>query len=239
MQLYGHRGAKGEAPENTLAGFEYLRKLGIHRVELDIRLSQDNELIVLHDETVDRTTNGTGHVRKHSANQLATLDARKTQPQWPNPSGVPTLKSVLTNWPELKSIQLEVKATQASVLNIIAEKLHDLIDALNIEEQAIITSSHQGFLKLSRRRGDHIAHGFVAERFCRNPLGIVRNLHCQYLCAHYKLLTAHLVEQAHKHEVFVSAWTVNTVEEAGNLIKIGVDSIISDIPSLFSSDHPR
>ncbi|MBL4868398.1 MAG: glycerophosphodiester phosphodiesterase [Pseudomonadales bacterium] len=237
MYLYGHRGAKAEAPENTLAGFEHLRSLGIHRVELDIRLSLDDELIVLHDHTLDRTTNGSGDIRKHHSNELAALDARKTHPQWPKATGVPTLKQVLANWPELESIQLEVKATKAPMLRIIAHKLHDLIAELEIEEQAIITSAHKGFLQLSRKlsqaQTSYIAHGFVAERFCRNPLGIIRRLRCQYLCANYKLLTPKLVKQAHQYEVFVSAWTVNTIEEAEQLASMHVDSIITDAPSLF------
>ena len=62
MHLFGHRGARHEAPENTLAGFAHLRQLGIHRVELDVRLSAAGIPVIIHDETVDRTTNRTWHV---------------------------------------------------------------------------------------------------------------------------------------------------------------------------------
>jgi len=233
MQIYGHRGAKGEAPENTEAGFRFLRDLGIHHVELDVRLSKDDDLIVLHDKTVDRTAYGTGNVASHRTHELASLDARKTTPHWPVLTGIPTLKSVLRNWPELRSIQLEVKATDVITLRQISQKLHQLIEETEIEEQAIITSSHKGFLKISRKQGNHIAHGFVAKRLCRNPIGIVRNLHCQYLCAHHKLLTAQLVTKAHSHGIYVSAWTVNKLDDAFTLAKMDVDSIITDFPSHF------
>jgi glycerophosphoryl diester phosphodiesterase len=233
MEIYGHRGAKGEAPENTLAGFLQLRQLGIHKVELDLRLSQDGELIVLHDETLNRTTNGNGHIRDHHSQQLTQLDARATLPHWPSPTGVPTLKSVLLDWPNLESIQLEVKATSESELKTIAVKLHQVIEEFELEEMAIITSSHKGFLKFSRHHGNHIAHGFVAERFCRNPIGIVKNLHCQYLIANYKLLDKKTVDYAHDNEITVSAWTVNKPGDAFRLAKLGVDSIITDHPSLF------
>ena len=176
---------------------------------------------------------GTGYIHEHQAQQLEQLDARKTVPHWPTPTGVPTLKSVLRDWPELQSIQLEVKATNTSTLKTIASKLHELIEDFEIESQAIITSSHKGFLKLSRKHGGEIAHGYVAGRFCRNPIGIVRNLHCQYLCAHFGLLNSLMVEQAHQQEVYVSAWTVNKVEDAQRLANMGVDSIITDVPSLF------
>ncbi|HET8705537.1 MAG TPA: glycerophosphodiester phosphodiesterase family protein, partial [Pseudomonadales bacterium] len=67
MELFGHRGARNEAPENTLAGFRYLRTLDIHKVELDIRLSKDDELIVIHDITLDRTTDKTGAITELTA----------------------------------------------------------------------------------------------------------------------------------------------------------------------------
>ncbi|MBV1882653.1 MAG: hypothetical protein KUG82_13530 [Pseudomonadales bacterium] len=239
IHLYGHRGAKGEAPENTLAGFEYLRGLGINRVELDIRLSLDDELIVLHDDTLDRTTNGTGSIKSHLSQHLATLDARKSYPQWPGITGVPRLTQVLADWPNLESIQLEVKATKTSELHIIAKKLRHLIADFEMEERAIITSSHKGFLQLSRNLSQintrEIAHGFVAKRFCRTPIQTARQLRCQYLCAYHKLITPRLVKQAHQFDILISAWTVNSKEEASNLTTMNIDSLITDIPSLFCS----
>src|SRR5688572_2391261 len=91
MLLYGHRGAGGEAPENTEAAFRYARALYLDGVQLDVRLSSDDELVVIHDETVDRTTTSRGRVASMKASKLAGLDARGNFPGWPEPVGVPTL----------------------------------------------------------------------------------------------------------------------------------------------------
>ena len=75
MIIIGHRGARNEAPENTLAGFEHLRKLNIHHVELDVRLSKDKKLMVLHDETVNRTTDKKGKIEQLTAADLGQCHA--------------------------------------------------------------------------------------------------------------------------------------------------------------------
>ena len=85
MILIGHRGARKEAPENTQAGFHHLRQLGINHVELDVRLSKDGKLVVLHDATVNRTTNGKGKVLELDTHQLQQLDATLPLPNWPEP----------------------------------------------------------------------------------------------------------------------------------------------------------
>src|SRR5439155_21621382 len=77
MLLFGHRGARGEAPENTLAGFAHARRAGVAAFELDVRPTADGRLAVIHDATVDRTTNATGAVSDFTAADLARLDARR------------------------------------------------------------------------------------------------------------------------------------------------------------------
>ena len=78
MRLIGHRGARGEAPENTLSGFRHLRRLGLRAVEFDIQVSADDELVVIHAPRLERTTRGVGTVREHRADQLSVLDACRT-----------------------------------------------------------------------------------------------------------------------------------------------------------------
>lgn len=229
--IIGHRGAKGEAPENTLAGFEHLRNIGIHRVELDVRLSKDEQLVVLHDKTLDRTTYSKGTVNKLTAGELSAVDATKTFPHWSEPTGIPTLHQVLSEWPQLQAIQLEVKATHVDELKIIATKLKETIHYFGIHKRAVITSSHRGFLGISKVANPTIPHGFVAERFGYSPIGACRQLHCHYLVANYRIITDKLVAAAHEQGIEVSAWTVNNVNEARRLANLGIHSIITDLPS--------
>ena len=92
--IYGHRGARGEAPENTLAGFELCLELGVRRCELDLHLSRDGELVVIHDPTLKRTTGRGGKVSEKAVADLVALDARQGGPVWPRPSPIPTLREL-------------------------------------------------------------------------------------------------------------------------------------------------
>lgn len=83
--IYGHRGAKGEAPENTLTSFQECLKHGVRRCELDLHLSMDGELMVIHDPTLKRTADRRGKVVEYSAADLVKMDARKGGPGWVNP----------------------------------------------------------------------------------------------------------------------------------------------------------
>ena len=104
--LYGHRGAAGHAPENTLDGFLYARQIGVRAFELDVRFSADDQLVVIHDETLERTTHTIGRVRDFTVAQLNALDACAS---WPNPAGVPSLVAVLQSHHDLPAFQIEVK----------------------------------------------------------------------------------------------------------------------------------
>lgn len=239
MFIIGHRGARNEAPENTLLGFKHLRSLGINRVELDVRLSQDNKLMVLHDATIDRTTNSKGKVNQLSAAQLATADtlaAFRPQSRYATTlshpfNGVPTLDQVISEWPNLESIQLEVKTTDKQSLEGIAQRLNFLIEAHQIHQQACITSSDISLLRIVAQHYRHLTRGYVAERFRRDPVQVCVNLGCDFLVINWRICTEELIEKAHAHGLHVSAWTVNKVDVALRLCDWGADSIITDVPT--------
>jgi glycerophosphoryl diester phosphodiesterase len=231
MILIGHRGARKEAPENTLEGFRHLRQLGIHHVELDVRLSKDEQLVVLHDSTVNRTTASNGYVHDFSAEELQQMDATKPIAHWPAVSGIPLLDTVISQWPELKSIQLEVKTADHNTLSVIAHKLKELIQHHRLHSKAIVTSADQQLLTLMHQIAPRINRGFVAERFTRGPLEVCLSQQCSHLILNHHRCTQNLIRTAHQLGLEVSTWTVNDVNAARRLKSWGVDSIITDIPS--------
>ncbi|CAN0461202.1 unnamed protein product, partial [Phaeothamnion confervicola] len=109
FRLIGHRGARNEAPENTLAGFAHARALGLTAIELDLRQTRDGEVVVIHDATVDRTTNGSGAVAELSLAELRTLDARSVHLDWPEAVTIPTLAEVLDWAGDALFLQIEIK----------------------------------------------------------------------------------------------------------------------------------
>ena len=92
--IYGHRGAKGEAPENTLVSFVQCLQHGVRRCELDLHLSRDGELMVIHDPTLKRTTGRRGKVTQHDADDLSGYDARQGGPGWKEPCPIPRLSEL-------------------------------------------------------------------------------------------------------------------------------------------------
>ena len=126
MKLIGHRGARGEAPENTLSGFRYLKNLGVRAVELDIVVSGDGELVVIHDGFIDRTTLGHGRVADMTVAELFAVDAtHRAFPAWPVAEGVPSLRDVMQVLADFEHIQFEVKAQSEEEALVVSQK-HDL-----------------------------------------------------------------------------------------------------------------
>ena len=112
MIVYGHRGARGEAPENTIAGARHAVARGVRQLEIDLRLSADGELVVVHDGTLRRTAGVAGKVAGRTARELAALDARRDGPPWPNKrgTGIPSMTSLFRAVPQIRHWQLELKS---------------------------------------------------------------------------------------------------------------------------------
>ena len=232
MRIIGHRGARREAPENTLAGFRHLRSLGIDHVELDVRLSADNQLVVIHDDSVNRTTELKGAVRDLSAAQMARLNAAANFPGWQDATPVPLLADVLAEWEELESIQLEVKSTRIDDLHIIAAGLVQLVRQFDLLDVATVTSMDPKLLAIMHQKAPDIRRGYVAERFTRDPLAMCHLYECDLLAMNYHRVNPTVISAAQQQGIEFSVWTVNNLNLARKLQDWGVNSIITDMPSL-------
>lgn len=231
MIVYGHRGAKGEAPENTLPGFNHAYRHGIRHFELDLVLSKDGKPVLVHDLSVDRTTSQKGSISQYTAAELAAMDARRNTSSWPIPTGIPALEDLLDQFDDLEHLQLEVKKDTRQRLNILSNRLTEIIQRRNLYQTVAITSADTWFLKQIRRRNKNIRIGLVAERKFPRPLSIAGRLGCEFLCINWKLCSKALVEKAHRKGMHVSTWTVNRIHDMLQLEEMGVDSIITDYPT--------
>ena len=231
MIVYGHRGAKGEAPENTLEGFVHAHRQGIRHFELDLVLSKDGIPVLVHDLTVNRTTTFKGNVSEYTLAELTGMDARRNVSTWPSPVGIPSLDELLDRFDDLEHLQLEVKSDKSPRMNVLSNRLTEIIQARRLYDKVAVTSSDVHFLKEIRRRDRNIRLGLVAERKFPRPMTIASRLEVEYLCINWKLLSKELVEHAHRKGMHVSAWTVNRIFDMLGLEKMGVDSIITDYPT--------
>lgn len=232
--IVGHRGARGEAPENTLAGFQVALEAGITEVELDVRLSRDGHLIVVHDPNVTRTTGEPGKAHHYTLEQLGGLDARRGTPGWHSPLGIPALREVVLACGPTMRFQFEVKGAGRALLARLARRLVSLIEELALQPRVVITSSHTGFLRMMGTMAPHLQRGYVGEfRYPHHPAHRAAALGCDWLMPKYSLVNEALMRDARRHGLKVSTWTVNDIQDAERLAALGVDGIITDFPTAF------
>jgi glycerophosphoryl diester phosphodiesterase len=229
--IYGHRGAKGEVPENTLASFQRCLEHGVTRCELDLHLSRDGELMVIHDPTLKRTTGLRGKVAEHDAAELVRYDARKGGPNWLKPCPIPRLATLFEQC-NFEHWQLEVKSASKTRAKQLVHAISSLVAQHGLEQKVCITSSSREVLRTAKQQAPHLQRGLVAEYAWLNPLKVARHYDCQLLVLNWTLCTPERLLKAQKQGLHVSVWTVNEPALMRRLTDFGVDSIITDFPGL-------
>lgn len=222
MDIYGHRGAKGVVMENSLTGFQKATSHGINRFELDVRLSSDGELMVVHDEKLKRLADSQLLVSQSTAYALSKTILKGTQ------QGIPTLEEVVLACPNVKHWQFEIKTqtTNHGFLRPMAQ----LIEKYQLQDKVVITSKHVGILKLFKQSLPDIERGYVQEWPLPNGLKTALKLDCKYLCLNKSLAKKSFIKKAQKNGLSVSIWTVNDADDMARFYEYGANSIISDYP---------
>ena len=232
MIIVGHRGARNEAPENTIESFAHAYQNGCQHFELDIQLSSDHELIVFHDTSLKRTTGYRGKLTNFPYHFLKTLDASLCMPNWPSPCFVPSLQAVVKATPNTQHWQFEVKTDRRDRLIILIQKLYPFIMSNNLADKVTVTSSNRWFLKEMATTHPEISTGYVAELPFIDPVKVARKLKCKLLAISVDLINETHIKHAQAADLEISCWTVNEIDKMRALKKMGVQSIITDIPSL-------
>ena len=206
--IYGHRGAKGEAPENTLTGFQECLKHGVRRCELDLHLSMDGELMVIHDPTLKRTTDRRGKVVEHTAAELVTYDARKGGPGWIKPCPIPRLEELFEKC-DFEHWQLEVKSASRTRAAATVLGIREMAQRFGLLDKITITSSSREVLKAALDLTPDISRGLVAEYAWLDPLKVAQSYGCEILALNWTLCTPERLVKAQRQGLHVSVWTVN------------------------------
>lgn len=230
-RIYGHRGAKGEAPENTLASFQRCLEHGVRRCELDLHLSSDGQLMVIHDPSLKRTTGRRGKVVQHTAQELADYDARQCGPDWKQPCPIPRLSELFEKC-DFEHWQLEVKSASRERAARTVLAIRELAGEHGLLERITVTSSSREVLQALKRLAPEISRGLVAEYAWLDPLKVARNHGCELLALKWTLCTPERVAKAQQQGLHVSVWTVNEPALMRRLADFGVDSLITDFPGL-------
>lgn len=229
-RVVGHRGAAGHAPENTLAAFDLAFDQGAGGVELDIHLTRDGDLAVIHDFTLERTTNGQGPVAHKTMAELRALDAGS----WYGPAfsgqGVPSLREVLAlakdrgGW-----VNIELKAG-GDLYPGIEEKTIALIHELGMGDRVVISSfDHYGILRC-REIDPQIATAMLNGERLVGLFEEIRMNRAAGLHPRQELVHPGLVREVHDRGLFLNVWTVDEVQQMRNMLALGVDAIITNYP---------
>ena len=225
----GHRGAMGHAPENTMASFRRAWLLGARMVELDVQLTADNQLVVLHDPTIDRTTNGHGAVDRLTAEEIRSFDAGSWCGAGFAGQRVPLLGEVI-EWARGKvGLVIEAKTDPARASAFIDVLPRELRERDFIEQCLIISFDHP-FLKELKDANKRIAVGPVYVARLYDPVRAVRAIHGSAVHMHQSCVVAEDVAALHEAGIAVSVWTVNEPAEIQQVAALGVDSITTNYP---------
>lgn len=233
MLLFGHRGARAEAPENTVAGFRYARGIGLTAVEFDVRLTRDDQLVVVHDKTVDRTTEGTGAVADLTYQQIAGLDARGTFTDWPEPCPVPTLRETLEATADFEVVAIELKADRPPRLLRMIPKMVAEIRRQHFAPRVVLTSFDITALALAREVAPELPRAYIGNWDSAAALTVARVLECRQADMQLSTASAEMVATVHAAGLRVVGWPCNTEAEFESLTEWAVDAVTTDVPSTF------
>ncbi|MFH0997860.1 MAG: glycerophosphodiester phosphodiesterase family protein [Pseudomonadota bacterium] len=232
--IIGHRGCRAEYPENTLASFSAAMAAGADMIELDVTLSRDRKVVVIHDDTLNRTTSGFGPVHHATLQELKRLDAGSWFDSRFKGEPLPTLEEVLILAGGKILINVEIKSSaweSGFPEDAVERQVVDLIIRHDLLSSTLVSSFHAGILENIGKLPAHPEIAFITDRKApQNTLDVCERLGVFSWHPHYKSLEQRHIEKAHARGILIFPYTVNSVEDMLMLVDTGVDGVITDDP---------
>ncbi|MGW3683399.1 glycerophosphodiester phosphodiesterase [Streptomyces prasinus] len=213
----GHRGVMGVEPENTLRSFVAAQEAGLDVIELDLHLSKDGALVVMHDTDLDRTTDGTGPIADRTVAELRALDAGRGE-------HVPVFEEVLDA--VHAPLQAEIKDVQA------ARALAEVMNGRNLADRVEVSSFHDDALAEIARLVPRVRTALVASRYTPEIVERAAGVGASTVCLNIRRLTLEIVEQARKADLRIIGWVVNTQDHLRLVRALGLDGATTDYPEI-------
>jgi glycerophosphoryl diester phosphodiesterase len=226
FMVIAHRGASSYAPENTLAAFDLALRMGVHHIELDVDLTSDGHIVVIHDDTVDRTTNGSGPVTSHTLAVLRGFDAGAWFGAKFAGERIPTLDEVFERYKGQVHIHTEIKGHSP----YLSQRTADLIRKHSMEKQVTITSFQNMRLEEMRAYAPELPTGWLVAEVNDAILAKARAMGVTQLCPRANAVTPELVRRLHTEGFLVRAWGVSTEELMQQVVQAGADGMTVNFP---------
>ena len=233
-QKIAHRGAAGTRPELTLPAFERALELSVDMIEIDVQLTKDRQLVVLHDLELGRTVAGSAAVRDLDLRQIQDLDAGS----WFDPAyaatRVPSLTDVFAFLNGRAALNTEIKSPAAD-WTATAEVLVAMIRDFDAIATTLVSSFSMGALRAVREIDRDIRLGVLwYEANVHDSFAYGQELAAEAIHPHHSLVSPNIVRRAREAGLAINTWTVNDTERMRELVDLGVDGLISDFPERFS-----
>jgi glycerophosphoryl diester phosphodiesterase len=233
--VWGHRGAKAYAPMNTLPSFELAIQQGAHGIELDVQRSKDGYPVILHDYTVDGTTNGTGRITDMTLAEIKELDAGRYFGEAYKGVQIPTLDEVFELVGTKIFINVEIKG-ESPEADGIEQIVADCLRRHGLDTTIIVSSFNPTILKRFRQLMPSIPLGYLQQIGYEPPgygtdAAILRD-ECEAWHPPHLMADESYIQQAHAQDCKVNVWTVNDPQKAKDLRDLGVDALITDYPDV-------
>ena len=232
MKNFAHRGFSGRYPENTMLAFRKALEAGVDGIELDVQLTKDGHVVIIHDETVNRTTNGTGLVVEYLLEDLQKLDASSIFAGQMGFNPIPTLREyfelvkdshIVTNI-ELKTGVNQYPGMEAKVL--------DLIREFKLEDRIIISSFNHHSVMRMKAMAPELVYGFLADTWILDAGAYTKSYDVPCYHPSVNMMTQEIVDELKANGRVINVWTVNKEEQIRDLYKKGIDCVIGNFPDL-------
>lgn len=230
MIIFAHRGFSGLYPENTMLAFRKAAEVGCDGIELDVQLTKDGVIVIMHDETIDRTTNGKGNLRDYTYEELCAFDCCGKIPGMYDFQRIPTLQEYL-EWVKDTGLltNIELKNSVYYYENL-EEKVIDMVRELGMEDRVIFSSFNLVSVTKCKRMIPEIPMGFLSETRVDNMGAFAKEYQVEYYHPDKSYLTENQVEDCHRKGIGVNVWTVNKKTDMERMAEWKVDGIFTNYP---------
>ena len=229
---FAHRGFSGKYPENTMLAFEKAVEIGADGAELDVQLTKDGEVVIIHDETIDRTTDGKGYVVDYNYEELSKFNASYIYTGEMGFNKIPTLKEYFELVKDLDFVtNIELKTGINQYLGI-EEKVYKLIKEYKLEKKVIISSFNHFSVLRMKKIAPELKCGFLSEDWIIDAGAYTASHGIECFHPRFNNLIPEVVEELKKNNIEINTWTVNKEEDIKDLINKGIDILIGNYPDL-------
>lgn len=219
----------GHAPENTLASFELAVAMGVDMLECDVHLSRDGVPVVIHDHTLDRTTNGRGLVCEHAIEDLTRLDAGSWHGPGFSSQRLLTLEHLLVWCRDRVPLSIEIKNGPIFYDGIV-ERVVDLIRKHEMVDRSFLISFDHHAIRQAKEVEPAIAGGVLFHARLVDAAAVARAARADAILPHCSMATSDVVAQAHAADLMVSVWTVDDETSLRHVVAAGVDAVATNYP---------